>query len=187
MSDGNSTTGGFGITATGTFSSLSRLGTTEVDRSYGGGFISVDGATTSTMGYPTPPITSPKEVVATLREAADIMEEGGIIRGTLGPLYKPSAPHCMLGAIYAASVKRKRFFGYFDNPAVAALANFLPIPAEGVKDHYNSTHVGRDSTDMSKVAAFSNIMSKDGAAAACMMRGAAEFLEEKEKLDAENQ
>lgn len=128
-------------------------------------------------------MTDPAETAATLRQAADIMEKGGIARGILGPMDTEDAPHCMLGAIYTAS-EPPSFWG---NPAVAALAEFLPIPTEGIMDPFNASHVYPNSADVHKVAAFSNMVSKDAAAAACMMRGAAEYLEEKEKLNAENQ
>lgn len=109
------------------------------------------------------------QTVAILRKAADVMITGGYVAGIRysEDIGMPAGAHCALGAIeVAADMSRYTASGH--TPAVIALSNMLP------NKHDNA---------MCKVAAWSNTLCKTAEEVACVMRAAAEFLEEAEAND----
>ena len=110
------------------------------------------------------------ETAGLLRQAAAVMEKGGICRGRL---FDEQGAHCALGAIEDVN------HGLGAWAADTALAGMLDeiIPVEGVWDTYNKYHARSSSYSLAKIAAWSNMLCKDEHAVACVMRATATYLE----------
>lgn len=122
--------------------------------------------------------------IGVLREAAEIMEKYGYVRGYRGPCNPDTymnGEHCALGAIDV--IRRRQGGGYLadgEDPAKKALAEMITplIPEEGMADTYNGHDFKRNSSVGSKIAGWSNMIALSKEKVSCAMRAAAEFLEE---------
>lgn len=113
---------------------------------------------------------SPTEVAAILWRAAEIMIEGGIVRGMR---YDSKGAHCALGAIESAGA------GHLSPDATVALSRMLPesLPNDPYNPYNRGLPEGRG-TVTARIASWSNNVCARAEDVACMMRATAELLEE---------
>lgn len=118
-----------------------------------------------------------QQTAAILRMAADVMIEGGYVKGARNR----GRAHCALGAIDAAS----GIYSYntLNLPAVIALSGMLP--EEVGPDPYNARdHEPAHDAHVSRIATWSNMLCNSAEDVACVMRATAEYLELPEEVPA---
>lgn len=112
------------------------------------------------------------------------MEKGGYLRGKRYDCSKhpgdETGPHCALGAIDATHYTTGKYNRQTITAAQGALTEMAKefIPTEGFVDPYNYAHVTRVSHTSNIIAGWSNMLALSANKVACVMRAAAQWIEE---------